>query len=94
MSSYSHEEIVELLSDYEAQIEALKQKANALVQGRSVEIIGDWNGQPHGTSRPSRRGQVLTAKEVSLSGYWSGVTITEYEYDAPPYLRDVRFVDI
>ena len=93
----SDAEIRELLHDYEQQIAALELRAVNLVKGRKVRIVGDWNGQPYGSSKPSRTGKVFTATGVSLSGHqpygsWSGVQVEEHPYDAPPYLRDVEFL--
>lgn len=90
-SEMSDKELRELLADYERQINDLQAKANALVAGRRVLITGDWNGQPHGSSRPSRKGKIFTAHTIYLNGFWSGLSIQEYPYDCGPYLRDVEF---
>lgn len=81
------------LSRLEEKQTSVERAADRLVTGRKVKIVGDWNGQPYGSSRPSRKGQVFTAAGISLNGQWSSIQIKEYPYDAPPYLNQVEFID-
>lgn len=46
--------------------EILQLSADALVMGRSVRILSDYNGQPYGTSKPSLRGETRIVERVHI----------------------------
>jgi hypothetical protein len=61
------EELSKLLKD---QVD-LHQKANALVVGRPVRILSEYNGQPYGRSRRSMKGREMTVESVaSIDPHW------------------------
>lgn len=51
-----------------AGIHKLKLEIDTQLVGRRVIIQSNYNGQQLGTSRKSRRGQLVTIREVYLSG--------------------------
>lgn len=49
----------------------LRLRADALVVGRPVKIVSDYNGQPYGRSRKSMRGKVMTVERIgSIDPQW------------------------
>jgi hypothetical protein len=46
-------------------------RATALVIGRPVRILSDYNGQPYGRSRKSMKGREMTVERVgSIDPHW------------------------
>jgi hypothetical protein len=59
----------ELLSVF-SEVKALQLKVDALVVGRPVRIMSDYNGQPYGRTRRSLRGETRTAERVHIDPHW------------------------
>jgi hypothetical protein len=54
--------------------EILQLRGNALVVGRPVRILSDYNGQPYGRSKRSLKGETRTAERVVIDPHW-GVSL-------------------
>ena len=49
----------------------LRMRASALVTGRPVRILSNYNGQPYGRSRKSMKGREMTVERVgSIDPHW------------------------
>jgi hypothetical protein len=49
----------------------LQLRASALVTGRPVRILSDYNGQPYGRSRRSMKGREMTVERVgTIDPHW------------------------
>ena|SRR5271167_804509 len=60
-------ELAKLLQD-QAELDT---RADALVSGRPVRILSDFNGQPYGRSRRSMKGREMTVERVgSIDPHW------------------------
>ena len=84
-----------LAVEYDEFCKQLHDRAMEIVGGRKVRIVSNWNGQPFGESRPSRYGQEFTVDQVSVSNgpSWVYIGIAEHQYDAPPRLNEVEFLE-
>jgi len=60
--------------------EILQLRADALVIGRPVRILSDYNGQPYGRSKRSLRGETRTAERLVIDPH-HGISL---------FLRDER----
>ena|SRR5271157_1663306 len=61
------DKLAELIQDQQN----LQLKASALVIGRPVRILSDYNGQPYGRSRKSMKGREMTVERVgSIDPHW------------------------
>jgi hypothetical protein len=49
--------------------EILQLKADALVIGRPVRILSDYNGQPYGRSKRSLKGETRTAERLHIDSH-------------------------
>jgi hypothetical protein len=59
-------EIKHQLRRIKLEAEIIRLKANALVIGRPVRIISDYNGQPYGRSRRSLQGETRTVERAHI----------------------------
>lgn len=48
---------------------------NNLLKGRRVEVISDFNDQPHGRSRPSLKGKQYTIRSADMDTGWSSINL-------------------
>lgn len=49
---------------------ALHARLERLVKGRKIRVAGDWNGQPWGRSKPSKRGKEYVVRGAGLDVQW------------------------
>lgn len=84
-------QLQELSTELAGHEKRLHEQAMRLVEGTHARIVSDWNGQPYGSSRPSRRGQVLAIEHIGLM-HPIGVYVKDFPYDSPPLLADVEFI--
>ena len=64
----THASVMQEVDRYMADIQLTKQALDQLLVGRQAIIQSNYNGQPVGMSRKSRRGELVTIREVYLSG--------------------------
>lgn len=60
-------------------------KLDALVAGRTVKVLSNYNGQPYGRSRRALTGQTLTIERCHIDTY-SGLSFAVEEYR--PFIRE------
>ena len=71
-------------------------KIRTSLKGRKVEILSNYNGQPHGRSKPSQRGNVLTVRDATLDLDGSDIALQLEEFAlGHPFIGfgDVKFVE-
>jgi len=67
-------------------------QAKAIVKGRKVRIISDYNAQPYGSSKPSLRGEIVTIIDLHFDPYW-GITFGLMEYQLYIPMIEVELVE-
>ena len=53
----------------------MNREISQLLVGKQVIIQSDYNGQPYGSSRKSRKGDMVTIREAYIEGSCRSVTI-------------------
>lgn len=67
---------------------ALQNRLDALVAGRKVKVLSEFNGQPWGRSKRAMTGQILTVKWGHLHGHAEFSYVSFATEEESLYIRD------
>jgi len=76
---------------FQKDVDCARIKARDLLLNKEVRITSNFNGQPHGHSRPSLKGKVFSIKNVHLEGWQCSVWDGNYDHCYID-IREVEFL--
>ena len=76
---------IDYINKLQEDIKEIKDKISKILIGRKVRVISDYNGQPHGKSKPKLTGKIFTITHyvddsyVWVKGQHVGLRFNEFE---------------
>jgi len=93
MTEFSNSEIQRECKNYSQRIQSIHDEVSAMIVGRQAKILSDYNGQPHGYSKKSLKGKVITIKYVLIDSFGCQVWDGDWNHNCYIPITEIEFIE-